>query len=53
MAAVDAAVTLEAVARMAVLTTLIEPSPEPLDAAVRDKHFQRKHGPRAYYGQPS
>ena len=22
-----------------------------LDAAVRDKHFQRKHGPHAYYGQ--
>jgi L-ribulose-5-phosphate 4-epimerase len=49
--AVEVAVTLEEVARMALLTTLIEPSPAALDAAVRDKHFQRKHGPDAYYGQ--
>jgi ribulose-5-phosphate 4-epimerase/fuculose-1-phosphate aldolase len=37
---------------MALLTTLLEPSAEPLQAAVRDKHHDRKHGPRAYYGQP-
>jgi L-ribulose-5-phosphate 4-epimerase len=50
--AVHVAVTLEEVARMALLTTLLEPSAEPLQAAVRDKHHDRKHGPRAYYGQP-
>jgi L-ribulose-5-phosphate 4-epimerase len=49
--AVEVAVTLEEVARMALLTTLLEPGAEPLQAAVRDKHYERKHGPRAYYGQ--
>jgi L-ribulose-5-phosphate 4-epimerase len=50
--AVEVAVTLEEVARMALLTTLLEPDAEPLAANVRDKHFERKHGPQAYYGQP-
>jgi L-ribulose-5-phosphate 4-epimerase len=50
--AVENAVTLEAVARMALLTTLLERGVAPLDAAVRAKHHQRKHGPGAYYGQP-
>ena len=50
--AVEVAVTLEQVARMALLTTLLEPDAEPLQADVRDKHFERKHGPQAYYGQP-
>jgi L-ribulose-5-phosphate 4-epimerase len=51
MAAVECAVTLEEVARLALLTTALEPGIEPLAAAIRDKHFSRKHGPRAYYGQ--
>ena len=50
--AVDNAVTLEAVARMALLTTLLDPAAAPLDAALQRKHFERKHGPTAYYGQP-
>ena len=50
--AVDVAVTLEEVARMTMLTMLLVPGAEPLQAAVRDKHHQRKHGPQAYYGQP-
>jgi L-ribulose-5-phosphate 4-epimerase len=50
-AAVENAVTLEEVARMALLTSLLEPGAPELDAAVREKHHQRKHGPRAYYGQ--
>ena len=50
--AVEHAVTLEEVARIAVLTTVIEPAAAPLDAAVRQKHFGRKHGPQACYGQP-
>ncbi len=49
--AVEVAVTLEEVARMALLSTLLEPNAAPLPAALRDKHFARKHGPGAYYGQ--
>jgi L-ribulose-5-phosphate 4-epimerase len=52
-AAVDVGVTLEEVARLALLTTLLAPDGPLLAAAVREKHFHRKHGPRAYYGQPS
>jgi L-ribulose-5-phosphate 4-epimerase len=51
-AAVEAAVTLEEVARLALLTTVIEPGVAPLAHAIRNRHFTRKHGPRAYYGQP-
>ncbi|MGH2891325.1 MAG: L-ribulose-5-phosphate 4-epimerase AraD [Solirubrobacteraceae bacterium] len=50
-AAVETAVTLEAVARMALLTTTIEPDAVELHEGVRDKHHERKHGPGAYYGQ--
>jgi L-ribulose-5-phosphate 4-epimerase len=50
--AVEVAITLEEVARMALLTSLLEPGAETLQAAVRDKHHERKHGPQAYYGQP-
>ncbi len=47
----EIAVTLEEVARMALLTTMLAPDAGPLDAAVRSKHYERKHGPDAYYGQ--
>jgi L-ribulose-5-phosphate 4-epimerase len=50
--AVEVAVTLEEVARMTLLTTLLEPDATPLQDAVRTKHHERKHGPQAYYGQP-
>jgi L-ribulose-5-phosphate 4-epimerase len=50
-AAVDAAVTLEQVARLAFLTETLAPGAESLAEAVRRKHFERKHGPHAYYGQ--
>jgi L-ribulose-5-phosphate 4-epimerase len=49
--AVEVAVTLEQVARMATLTALIAPNAPPLQSALRNKHFERKHGPGAYYGQ--
>lgn len=49
--AVEAAVTLEAVARLALLTSILHPAAPALDEAVRNKHFERKHGPDAYYGQ--
>ncbi len=49
--AVEVAVTLEQVARLAFLTTRLAPDLPPLAEAVRRKHFERKHGPHAYYGQ--
>ena len=49
--AVENAVTLEAVARLALLTSILDPAAPALDEAVRDKHFERKHGAGAYYGQ--
>jgi L-ribulose-5-phosphate 4-epimerase len=52
-AAVENAVMLEEVARMALLTTVLESGVVALADAIREKHFQRKHGPGAYYGQPS
>jgi L-ribulose-5-phosphate 4-epimerase len=51
--ALENAVTLEQVARMALLTRMLEPHAAPLTEAVRNKHFRRKHGPQAYYGQSS
>jgi L-ribulose-5-phosphate 4-epimerase len=48
---VENAVWLEQVARMALLATALDPEAGPLDRLLRDKHFERKHGTRAYYGQ--
>ncbi len=50
-ASVKNAVALEAVAEMAIGTRLIRPDAPVLEAFVLDKHFERKHGPGAYYGQ--
>jgi L-ribulose-5-phosphate 4-epimerase len=50
-AAVEVAVTLETVAKMALLTTVLEPEGGPLSAHVVQRHYLRKHGPGAYYGQ--
>ncbi len=50
--AVNTAVTLEDVAKLALLTALIDAEVPPLPAAIRDKHFGRKHGTESYYGQP-
>lgn len=49
--AVDNAVALEAVARMALLMGAPHHDLPELDAVLRNKHFKRKHGPDAYYGQ--
>ena len=49
--AVYHAVVLEEVAQMAVYTTQIAPDAQPAPQYVLDKHFLRKHGPNAYYGQ--
>lgn len=45
------AVVLEEIARMAYLTTSIDPARGPLKQAIVDKHYLRKHGKDAYYGQ--
>ncbi|HEY5430920.1 MAG TPA: class II aldolase/adducin family protein, partial [Solirubrobacteraceae bacterium] len=50
-AAVEIAVTLEEVARLALLTRLVNPDAGPLHDVLRDKHHERKHGANAYYGQ--
>jgi len=49
--AVENAVALEAVAQMAATTFMLRPDAAPLPAYVLDKHYGRKHGPGAYYGQ--
>jgi L-ribulose-5-phosphate 4-epimerase len=48
---VDNAVALEAVAEMAWGTRQLVCPPPELEAYVLEKHFRRKHGPDAYYGQ--
>ena len=50
--AVYHAVVLEEVAKMALLTLQIDPNAAPAPQRIQDKHFLRKHGPNAYYGQP-
>jgi L-ribulose-5-phosphate 4-epimerase len=42
---------LEEIAKMALLTKQINPQTAPLKTALRNKHYQRKHGKNAYYGQ--
>lgn len=42
---------LESIAHMALLTEQINPGVRPLKDALIKKHFERKHGPDAYYGQ--
>ena len=49
--AVYHAVVLEEVAKMALLTLQIDPNAAPAPQRIQDKHFLRKHGPNAYYGQ--
>ena len=49
--AVYHAVVLEEVSRMAMFTESINPKVGPAPACILDKHFMRKHGPNAYYGQ--
>ena len=49
--AVHNAVVLEEVAKMATKTELINPRVITAPDTIRDKHFFRKHGANAYYGQ--
>jgi L-ribulose-5-phosphate 4-epimerase len=50
-AAVENAVVLESVAAIAAETLAINPSALAMPGALLGKHFERKHGPKAYYGQ--
>lgn len=47
------AVVLEQIARMAYLTRTLSPGQGALKQAIVDKHYWRKHGKNAYYGQTS
>lgn len=49
--ALENAIALEVVADMAIKTGLINSSSDPIPDSLRLKHFNRKHGPAAYYGQ--
>jgi L-ribulose-5-phosphate 4-epimerase len=51
-AATHNAVILEAVARMAYFTLVINSTASPVGKVLHDKHYLRKHGKSAYYGQP-
>ena len=45
------AVILESIARMAYFTLGINAAAEPVGSGLHDKHYLRKHGKNAYYGQ--
>jgi L-ribulose-5-phosphate 4-epimerase len=49
--AVYHAVIVEELAAMAWQTVTINPDAKPISEAQRKKHYFRKHGPKAYYGQ--
>ena len=51
MEAVHNAVVLEEVAKMDLFTIEIDPDTDEAPENIRVKHFMRKHGPNAYYGQ--
>lgn len=49
--AVHNAVVLEEIARMNINVKILSPDKERMQQELIDKHFKRKHGPNAYYGQ--
>lgn len=49
--ALDNAVALEEIAKMAYITKSIRPDSPELPESLKRKHYLRKHGPEAYYGQ--
>ena len=46
------AVMLELIAQTALLTLQVNPTTPRLKDTLLRKHFERKHGPDSYYGQP-
>jgi L-ribulose-5-phosphate 4-epimerase len=51
--AVETAVAIECVAQMALMSLQLAPDLQPIEDELLDKHFKRKHGAGAYYGQPA
>jgi len=51
--ALENMIVLEEVARMALQSLALNPSLGPIAPGLLDRHFLRKHGPEAYYGQKS
>jgi L-ribulose-5-phosphate 4-epimerase len=49
--AVENAIALEAVAELATRTLALRPDAPEIDPALLERHFRRKHGVAAYYGQ--
>ena len=49
--AVESAVAIECVADMALMSLRLAPDLAPIEPELLAKHFKRKHGPDAYYGQ--
>ena len=49
--AVEVAVAVECIAHMALMSLQLEPKLESIELELLNKHFKRKHGPGAYYGQ--
>ena len=50
--AVEVAVAVECIARVALMSLQLDPRLKTIEPALLAKHFKRKHGPGAYYGQP-
>ncbi len=50
--AVEVAVATECIAHMALMSLQLEPELPTIESELLNKHFKRKHGPGAYYGQP-
>jgi L-ribulose-5-phosphate 4-epimerase len=49
--AVEVAVAVECIAHMALMSLQLEPKLPTIEHELLNKHFKRKHGPGAYYGQ--
>ena len=49
--AVYHSVVLEECAKMGIFTRILNPNAAPAPQRMQDKHYLRKHGPNAYYGQ--
>ena len=49
--ALENAVAVECIAQMALMSLQLEPDLEPIEEELLNKHFRRKHGAGAYYGQ--
>jgi len=49
--AVEVAVAVECIAHMALMSLALQPRLKVIEPELLNKHFKRKHGPDAYYGQ--